>query len=54
VTLINVKLPQAPREYDFSWGSRLITTLELQLKLLNTSGAFDALEQSEATAWFID
>ena len=51
---INIKLPQAPEEYNISWGSRLITTLELQLKMLNTSGAFNALQQSEATAWFLD
>ena len=51
---INIKLPQAPEKYNISWGSRLITTLELQLKMLNTSGSFDALEQSEATAWFLD
>ncbi len=54
MSVINVKLPEAPKDYDFSWGSRLITTLELQLRLLNTTGTFASTEQSEATAWFLN
>tara|TARA_R100001163_G_C5021588_1_gene164258 strand:- start:257 stop:415 length:159 start_codon:yes stop_codon:yes gene_type:complete len=51
--MINFKLPAPLSQYSFVWASRLITTLELQLRSLNNSTVLEASEKSEATAFFM-
>ena len=51
--MINFKLPTPLVDYSYSWASRVITTVELQLRSLNNSTVLEASEQSEATAWFM-
>ena len=46
---INIRLPQAPVNYDKAHMNRLINTLELQLSEINSSESTDPFQLSNVT-----
>lgn len=46
---INPRLPAAPPEYEQGWGNRLVNTLEIQIRSLQSSASEDPYQMSNVT-----
>jgi|DEB0MinimDraft_3_1074331.scaffolds.fasta_scaffold118202_2 hypothetical protein len=46
---INPRLPAAPAEYQKGWGDRLVNTLELQIRSLQSSASVEPYQMSNVT-----
>lgn len=46
---INVRLPQPPKDWQQGWAQRTVSTLELQLREINSPASTDPYQMSNVT-----